>query len=236
MNLIVEIDCSFEDFIKNFPQFNYIQSVSLLSYCIECGWIYETDNKCLKPSQRGLEIRNKSNPIERLRLQIKDVLNTYSPPWLAITRRGRNEVKRNLSPNELQCFEDAKLFESDELQVIRWWDDLILSSFDELGKSNHSTGRKGELLTCYLEELRTGKRPTLHSLDVNTAGYDVLSVISRNDTRHLYIEVKASTRKWADATFFLTRNEWGLISKQKNSLLHPYFICGLLNLKSSMQH
>jgi hypothetical protein len=220
MNLIAEIDFSQKEFVKSYPRYEYIDSNSLIDYCIQCEWISENAERCIKPTLRGEELLRIEDFISCLRLQIKDTLSIFPPTWLNIARRGRNTVKRNMTVNEIQCFQNARLFNTDDLDVIAWWDEIILSSFDIDGKKKHATGRKGELLTCYLEELRTGKKPILHSIDVNTAGYDVLSIISATDRTDLFIEVKSSKLKWKYANFYLTRNEWGLISKNKDSALH----------------
>lgn len=202
----------------------HINSKPLLSLNQKCGWITQNEKMMLKPTEKGQSLLKINDPITRLREQIKDIIIGYPPTWLGIINRGRKEVKRNMSNNEIQCFEAAYLFREDDISVVQWWDTLIVSSFDRIDLENHQIGRIGELLSLILEEIRIGQKPYLVSLDVNFAGYDIESQVGKNDKTKLFIEVKTSIREWSHATFFLTRHEWDVLSQNKNAVVHLWTI------------
>jgi hypothetical protein len=58
------------------------------------------------------------------------------------------------------------------------------------------------------------------------AGYDLLSRTDKGSLERLFIEVKSSERPWADAGFFLSRNEWEFLRSKGNSVLHLWSHAG----------
>jgi hypothetical protein len=70
------------------------------------------------------------------------------------------------------------------------------------------TGRHGERLSVEYERHRTGKMPKWQSVESNLAGYDILSVLSLEDSRKLQIEVKATQAEINSSFFHVTRYEW----------------------------
>jgi len=226
ISLLDEMDLTKERFLRNFPIYKYIKTEYIFEVSINCGWIGNNSNNYLKPTDRGYQLLSYSDPVDRLRTQIKDIINTSPPPWLPIVKQGRKQAKRHMSPNEIQCLESANLLEEFDFSIGRWWDELIMRCFEEDQRKRYATGRKGEYLTLIFERLRTSKKPTLVSIDVNFAGYDVLSQESSLDSDPLYIEVKSSKLNWNQATFIISRNEWDVFSKNKNSRIYLWCFCG----------
>jgi hypothetical protein len=224
--LLDEMNLTKERFLRNFPVYKYIESSYIFDVSINCGWIRNSSDDVLKPTERGYELLAHHDPVDLLRTQIKDVIKASPPTWLQILKQGRKQAKRRMSQNEIQCFENANLLEEFDFSIAEWWDELFIRIFEEDQKKRYKTGRKGEYLTLILEKLRTNKKATLVSLDVNFAGYDVLSQNSESDSNPLYLEVKSSKMNWNQATFMISRNEWDVLSTHRNSMIYLWCFCG----------
>lgn len=224
--------------------FHYIQSHYLFDLCKKCNWIDYTSENYLDLTEKGFHILTIENEIIRIRYQIRDVIQAFSPSWIHLIRRGRKEVKRYMTKNEIQCLNMARLFCNYDPRVIEWWDEFILNNFEENDRRNHIIGRKGELLSLRYEEKRTGTKAKLIALDVNFAGYDILSKISKTDSSPLLIEVKCSTLPWENAWFYLSRNEWEIFTLKESALIHLWTLKPQINfsiitydeLKTSIPH
>jgi len=232
LSFINNININEEEFHKSFQIFKSIKSIYIIDVSIKCKWIYTNSEGYMKPSDKGKKILDNKNDVLRLRLQIKDILKYYIPPWLTLIKRGRKELARNMTPNEKQCFINANLLEESDFDTIKWWDEFIISAYEQEEQKNLKVGRYGEFLSLIYEEIRTGQKPKLISLDVNYAGYDILSQISKDDKTPLYIEVKCSKSPWNKAKFYLTRNEWEVFSMNQNSRIQLWSVNQEINFNT----
>jgi uncharacterized protein DUF3883 len=92
--------------------------------------------------------------------------------------------------------------------VVAWWDKAAGSLRTERSKALLEIGRRAEKYSIQFEKARTGKEPVWQGLETAVSGYDVLSVVSGESERRLKIEVKGSSMRKGEASFFVTRNEW----------------------------
>lgn len=143
------------------------------------------------------------------------------PTWCHLIPFGRDVLLRNLTDNEAQCFQIARLVDSCDADVVVWWDRCaaLVRRLDE--PDLLSIGRTGERRTFEREQLLLaphGLSPTWVALDDNTAGFDVQTWRPGGggwgELRPWYIEVKTSGRQ---SRFFLTRNEWRFAQRHPDS-------------------
>jgi hypothetical protein len=170
-------------------------------------WISFDDEGNLSITARGREIRKCDSHAAALRLQLMDYIGLTKPSWSSLVPRGRLETMSYLPPDVRQCFNEAGLNEGYGDDVVEFWD---AASSVCRGRTNDTLleiGRRGERLSIEYEIGRTGREPLWKSIDSNLAGYDLLSVVSKDDPRPLKIEVKAANRK-DGKVFFVSKNEW----------------------------
>lgn len=175
----------------------------------QCGWIeIEPAGKiCLTP--RGQELLNQSSYWNRLRIQLVDYLEITKPLWLKLVPKGRNETSLFLPDDTKQILLEAELLaENPDGETVAWWDRLAQSSRMQQADKALVTGRQGEEATINYELSRTGKKPLWQSVESNLSGYDILSVVSEEDSTPLRIEVKTSEALLPNAIAHIARNEW----------------------------
>ena len=123
-----------------------------------------------------------------------------------------------------QLFQESNLSESLYGDVIDWWDEII----DTIRAKKHSKstkiGRQGEILTLVYEFKRLGIKPRWQSIESNYSGYDILSQVSRSNNSQLPIEVKTSTLPFKQAKFYLTKNEWNVLTENTASRVYLWSI------------
>lgn len=131
------------------------------------------------------------------------------PIWSNRIPYGRKEASLFMSKDEKACFMEGNLLsDNPSLTTVEWWDKLAALIRKDLDDEKTSIGRIGERLTIGYERTRTLKEPYWISIDSNLTGYDIKSVISKEDKRPILIEVKASTLGISKAEFYVTVNEW----------------------------
>lgn len=143
----------------------------------------------------------------RVRRALLDYIDVVRPPWIQNATFGRNRVITFAGSDIAQVFVEAGLAYGTDKDVVDFWDELAARARGQKGVRLNAVGRAGERLTIELETRRTGRAPKWVSVDSNADGYDVLSVAGPADSRHLSIEVKATT-VGAAGSFHLTANEW----------------------------
>lgn len=226
IRILDDMDITKERFLQNFPSYKYAQTSYMFLVSFTCGWLRYNSNSFIKPTEKGYRLISLNDPKIALRAQIRDVLMTQPPTWMHVLKAGRKQAIKLMSKDEIQCLESANLLQGFDFSIAYWWDEFLMKTFEEDARKRYVTGRKGEYLSLILEELRTKKKPILVSLDINFAGYDILSQTSANDPKQLYIEVKSSILNWNQATFTLSRNEWDVFTKNKNSEIYLWSFAG----------
>lgn len=209
-----------DDFHSAFPVFENVSSADVLGVSKRCGWVQASLDGHLVLSEAGVRLLNQQDYVQRLRIQVHDVLMSYRPSWAGLLVRGRHAVTTFADPDATQCFTDAELLDTVDKVAIDWWDSLAsrLRGVEEAARV--AIGRIGERLSLQAEELRTGREPKWIALEDNNAGYDLVSSVGPNDDRPLVIEVKASTLAMRHARYFLSRHEWDVLSTHPNAELH----------------
>ena len=147
--------------------------------------------------------------------------------WVKLADKGRQHSLNCLKQDDVDdrdtfnCLKQADLTEGLTEASLEWWSKLALYARDLKEENKGEIGRKGELLSFNFESQRIGKEPKRTYIEDNTAGYDILSWVSRESEERLSIEVKTSTRSKENRSYgpriFLSRNEW----KQFNQI-HYY--------------
>jgi hypothetical protein len=138
--------------------------------------------------------------------------------------QGRFEALKAMPNDARQCFEDCGLIESTADDIVAWWDKATGSLRTERSKALHEIGRRAEKFSLQFERTRTGKDPLWQGLETAVAGYDVLSVVDGRSETRLKIEVKGSSMKKSEASFFVTRSEWNTATTSRAYQFHLWLV------------
>jgi len=189
----------------------------------EINWLTNSNRFCLKLSELGESAFSQSEMRAKQRQFINDYINAKNPSWALLAYRGRKHMLLHAPKSVKQVFYEADLIDSDESDVVAFWDFHSFRSrnIDDMAKIK--IGREGEKRTIQYELNRTGMPPKWAALEDNDLGYDVLSRVSQKEPNKLTIEVKA-TKRGLLGSFFLTRNEWSIA---QNSLNHKFHLWDL---------
>lgn len=215
---------------SNYDEIFYLSPLNdILNLSIKCSWIRIVGKDQFELSERGLEILARSSYEERMQEQLKDFALAIRPTWSRALYAGRHEFCRYAPTNVVECFRIANLLAPDpDSSVVHWWDELS-SYFRSLNNTELlETGRSGERLTMEYEKQRTGMKPTWQAIESNFSGFDVLSVVSSDDTTPMQIEVKSTSQNISDARFIITKNEW---QQAITSIAFKFYLWSLTNVK-----
>ena len=217
------------------------KSVDVVDTIRACEWIYMSDG-IIRLAPRGVQIANSFDSITK-RLMIGDYISKSAESWISLLPRGRKECVQYLPPDVHACLKGAGLLVTPVPDdVVLWWDQQSQSIRKEQELSTLETGRIGEKLTLEYERERTGTEPVWKSIESNLAGYDVLSIVERNNTARLPIEVKTSEKSITVAVAYITRCEWDVAVESVNHEFHFWHIAGgqrklaVLNVADLRQH
>lgn len=151
--------------------------------------------------------------VETFRFVVEWFVITFDPPWIQSLRRGRDGLLQLCEPDVVACFDRAGAMEDTPTpDAIEWFDKLVSRAYLKLDTAHLALGRKAERLSYELE--RTALAADTRASDVtwvalndNAAGYDIKSVVKRDDCYlPKLIEVKASQQD--PARIFISRHEW----------------------------
>lgn len=216
---------SFAQMRAEYPRISGIDIGRLSEIAQALGWLRANDSGIAVLAPGGARLVEIECAHLRLRQAILDYVEVVRPPWIKNAIDGRLKTI-NYAPTEIsQSLVEAELAVGYDDEVVAFWDHLAAIARGLRNSSLSEIGREGERLTIAHELRRTNHKPKWVSVESNSAGYDVLSVVSGSDGRHLPIEVKAST-SGLRGTFHLTRNEWD------ESELMPLHIFHLWDLSS----
>ena len=153
-------------------------------------------------------------------LKAREIIKRYilnqKPTWSSKIIYGRREVFFFLTEDEQRCFMEARLMNEYDAKTVDWWDDIANNIRSSYGISLNEEGRTGESLTMAFEKKRTGFSPKWSSIDSNLLGYDIDSRISRDDSTHLYIEVKTTLLPDEEAVIYISKREWDVAEFSDN--------------------
>ena len=214
----------FFDSLNRLPTMGHASREKVLQLCQAAYWIQLTDSGQLRLTKEGGKIAGAINPVMSMRMQIQSIILHINPPWAKKAQHGRQELLNFVKPEIRQCFQEAKLTDSTEKDVVVWWDKLANASRGIRQERLLEIGRIGERLSINFEKERTGKEPKYVALDTAEPGYDILSIVSRDDTSKLCIEVKTSEQNLNQAYFHLSRNEYENAKLIDNYVLHLWLL------------
>ncbi len=211
------IDLRFPDV---FNTFSVASPKAILEISQKCEWVQLDLNGHLIVTDRGNELLQAKQPELALRIQLGHVIETYLPPWIPLLLRGRSEAIKYLKPDVLQCLKEADLLNSFSDDVVNWWDKYSKLS-RKINKDNKlELGRTGEKLSLNHERERTQHEPYWKGFESNFSGFDILSVVDKDNLTPLRIEVKCSNSHINSASFHVTKNEWEVATTSDNYIFY----------------
>ena len=218
--------------LNRIPTIGTASREKVLELCQAAQWIELTNFEKLRLTADGKEIAEVINPITSMRLQLQSIILHTNPPWGKLAQHGRQELLKFVRPEIKQCFQEAKLSDGTEQDVVEWWDKLANASRGFRQEKLLAVGRVGERLSLNYEKERIGKEPKYVALDTAKPGYDILSVVSKDDASKLCIEVKSSEKSLNEAYFYLSWNEYDNAKRIDHYVLHLW----LLNSDGTDKH
>jgi hypothetical protein len=203
------------------PRDSRYDNDGVLKLSQDMGWLHVDDSGFagLSPAGHRLLALDANGPA-RLRRALLDYVDAVRPPWAKFALDGRLRTLQFSPPGLAQLISEAYLAEGYDDEVIEFWDRLAAIARGHVNTRLSEIGRHGERLTLEYERHRTGLDPVWRAIESNADGYDVLSVVARDDLRPKQIEVKAST-SGLSGSLHLTRNEWDI---SEIALHHEFYL------------
>jgi hypothetical protein len=218
----------FQRLRSELPRHERFANDALLELIQALGWIRTNDSGIAVIAPAGDRILSLGDGPRRLRRALLDYVEVVRPPWTMLALDGRKKML-GFAPIEFgQSMTEAYLAEGYDDEVIEFWDRLAAIARGQQDIRLSSIGRDGERLTLSYEKRRTGHDPIWRSIESNSDGYDVMSVVSSEDHAQRQIEVKASTLGLA-GSLHLTRNEW---DSTETMVHHTFHLWDLKNMNA----
>ena len=211
------------DYIKECFHYHLFGTASpekVLELCQKVDWIKIDSSGNIILSSIGNKLLACESIIDTLRNQLMSLINDIPFPWASRIPFGREETLDYLPVHIYQCFKEANLIYGNHSDIIEWWDILSMAVRRKQNDQNLLIGRQGERFSFEYEKRRTGKEPIWVAIESNLTGYDLISIVSKNDNTRLLIEVKATSGKTRDSYFHLSRKEANIAKISKNYIFH----------------
>jgi len=212
--------------VDNLTEWHGIAMQCVLEMTEASGWVSRNPagEYCL--STIGKLLASQSTLSEALREMVVRLAEELRPSWTRLAMRGRAAVLEYAPPGVVQCLVESGLAYSIDPATVGWWDRISVTDRSDMDQSRLDEGRRGERLSYEYECLRTGVEPRWVALENSASGYDLLSVVSRTDRTPMVIEVKTTIQAWSTGRFWLTQNEWSILSRSDHAKLHLWGIAG----------
>jgi Domain of unknown function (DUF3883) len=229
LRIVHENPLPFERLRHELPRDSRYGNDDVLKLSQELGWIRVNDVGLVVVAPAGCRLlaMDVSGPA-RLRRTVLDYVEGVRPPWTKLALDGRARTLRFAPVGLVQLISEAYLAEGYDDEVVEFWDRLAAIARGQTNIHLTQIGRRGERLTLDYERRRTGVDPIWCSIESNADGYDVLSVVSREDLGQKQIEVKTSTSGLSGAVH-LTRNEWDMT---ETMLHHEFYLWDIVRHSS----
>jgi uncharacterized protein DUF3883 len=224
LDIVTAESATIDDILDSFKRIDSAAADMALAAAQECHWISVGADGRLKLSDAGSAIVACQEPYLRLRLQLRDAISSVSVAWAKRLTNGRDEAAPHLPDDVEQIFKEAGLFGPWTDELLEEWDRLAMSVRNQRNESSKRMSRIAEQLTFKEEHDRTSAEPRWVARDTDFAGYDVLSIVDKNDATPLLIEVKSTSLRLSDAQLFLTRGEWETALTSRNYCLYLWII------------
>jgi hypothetical protein len=220
LRFLHEHPISERQFYEDFSDWDGVCGQHVLKVAFDAGWVDKNPDDTLFVTPGGEELSNIGDPANRLRSEVMRLIDLLKPSWIRLAVRGRKAVETYAPPEAAQCLRESGLLTSVENSIIEWWDSLAIPDRAKNNLKLLGIGRRGEKLSTQYETMRTGHCPDWIAIDNSDAGYDILSRVSQENDSALMVEVKASEMAWEYADFYLSRNEWLVLSEAPHATLH----------------
>lgn len=182
-------------------------------------WVCVDEHGYLVPTAAGERLLATSGYAHLLRQMLLDYIDIERPSWVQNAISGRAKVLGFAGSEITQVFVEANLADGVDDETVAFWDTLAARARGHKDDRLAQIGRHGERLSLIYEHQRTERKARWVSIESNEDGYDILSVLSREDPRKLSIEVKASNMG-VYGVFHLTVNEWERAQEAPNHVFH----------------
>lgn len=224
LRIVYENPLPFERLRTELPRDSRFDKDVILKLSQDLGWIRVNDsgNAVLGPAGGRLLALDGAGPA-RLRRALLDYVEALRPPWTKLALDGRTRTLQFAPAGLVQTMSDAYLAAGHDDEVVDFWDRLAAIARGQADIRLSEIGRRGERLTLEFERRRTGVEPSWRSIESNADGYDVLSVVSSEDTTRQQIEVKTST-SGLSGSLHITRNEWDMMENMRHHVFHLWNI------------
>ena len=140
---------------------------------------------------------------------------TEKPLWYKEAWQGKQIAKLCMDDMSIGCL-DQLFLKGDTEGEKYWWSKLINHSRSLMQGENEETGLKGENLISELEKNRTGLDPYDAYIYNTRAGYDIQSVISKDNREKIFIEVKTTIGIFKNMVAHIYRNQINKSREYKN--------------------
>lgn len=216
----------FERLRHEMPRDSRFDNDGVLKLSQELGWIRVNDAgvAVLGPAGGRLLALDATGPA-RLRRALLDYVEVVKPTWAKTAIDGRARTLFFAPAGFAQLMSEAYLAEGYDDEVVEFWDRLAAIARGQSDIYLSEIGRRGERLTLEYERRRTGVEPIWRSIESNADGYDVLSVVSRDDLGQKQIEVKTSM-SGLSGSLHLTRNEWDMTETMRHHEFQLWALVG----------
>lgn len=210
---------TFREIKNSFAYLGSLPTQKVVATAQALNWLRVSEDGYAQHTPWGARLFAASGYEAQLRQALLDYIDIEHPSWVQNASFGRSRVLSFAGNQIAQVFVEAGLADGSGETVVAFWDALAARARGQRDDRLTQIGRLGERLTIDYEEQRTGRRPTWIAIDNNADGYDVLSVVGREDTKQLTIEVKTSTQGYAGFAV-LTRNEWEMAMESECHAFH----------------
>ncbi len=178
LDMVAKRDLELTVLSHSLPKVELLPTRDIIEFAVALGWVVSDADGKARLSQSGSQFLAQRLTPSRFRQCLLDYVSILKPPWAQLAWRGREETLRLLAPEVRQCFAEAGLDRSLEVDVVDWWDALAVRARGLVSSLLNQIGRRGERMSLEFEHSRTKRAPRWHSVESNLSGYDILSVVA----------------------------------------------------------
>lgn len=157
LKFIQEVEIRASDFPNMFTGYHFTPPKYILETALMCRWITVRSDDILRLTALGEEVVKYETIEERLRIQIRHMIESSKPSWSALLFHGRSEAEKYFPSEVRQCFKEAGLLDGSDDDIIKWWDTLAVIARGRQNVALLEIGRLGERLSIEFEIERTQK-------------------------------------------------------------------------------
>jgi hypothetical protein len=195
-----------------------VNDINEINICYKANLVKIDEKNNVSLLEAGKDILRCSSKTESYIKIVENLIYYNQPDWIHEIHNGIENAKINLPGNFITIFHSLGLFNSENREVIIWWNKQKTFKRNYQDQQRSLQGLYAEFLVYDFEKIRTKNEPSHMSINDDSLGYDILSVKSEKDHKDIMIEVKSSSSN--NLRFFLTSNEYNKCHKFKND----YFI------------